>query len=102
MFIDVHCHIDFYEDAEVEKIVERARKVGVGIIIDNGVGMKTNTRILELAGKYKEVKAALGLYPIDALKLNEKEINLELGLIRKNRESIIAIGEVGLDYKEDE
>jgi len=41
----------------------------------------------------------LGIYPIDALKLTDDEINKEIDFIRKNKNKIIAIGEVGIDLK---
>lgn len=100
MFIDVHCHLDYYSDKEIEEIIKRAGKANVSIIITNGVNPKTNRKSLELTEKYKEVKAAPGLYPIEALSLTEKEINDELKFIENNKNKIAAIGEVGLDFKE--
>lgn len=101
-FIDIHCHLDFYSEEQVKKIVQRARKKDVGIIVCNGVKPESNRKVLELAGKYPEIRAALGLYPTDALALSDEEIDSELDFIRKNSEKIIAIGEVGLDFKETE
>jgi TatD DNase family protein len=99
MFIDSHCHIDFYSDLEIEKIIERARKANVKVIINNGIDIKSNRKALELTKKYPEVKVALGIYPMNALKLKDEEINSEIEFIRRNKEKIIAIGEVGLDLK---
>lgn len=100
VFIDIHCHLDFYKDEELELIVRRARKADVKIIVCNGVKPEANRKVLELAEKYSEVEAALGLYPTDALKMSDKEIDAELNFIRKNKDKIIAIGEVGLDFME--
>lgn len=102
MFIDIHNHIDFYKDDEIEGIMERAKKVNVGIILVNGVKPENNRKILRLARKYKEIKMAWGLYPIDALSMKDKDIEEEIDFLRANKEEIKAIGEVGLDYKEDE
>ena len=41
------------------------------------------------------------MYPIDALKLSERQINEEIKLIENNRDEIVAIGEIGLDFMED-
>jgi TatD DNase family protein len=100
MFIDVHCHLDFYDDKKIEEIIKRARKAGVGIILCNGVKPESNRKVLSVADKYLEVRVALGLYPIDALKLSDKEFNAEINFIKNNKEKITAIGEVGLDLKE--
>lgn len=101
VFIDMHCHIDFYKDEEIEKIIERARKENVGIIVNNSVKTENMSRVMKLAEKYEEVKAGLGIYPIDVLPLNDKEFEKEIEYIRKNKDGIVVIGEVGLDYKED-
>ena len=98
-FIDVHCHLDSYKDAEISRIIKECREEGVKIIVNNGVDIKTNRRILELSKKFPEIKSALGLYPIEALKISDSEIDDEINFIRKNKDKIAAIGEVGIDLK---
>ena len=100
MFIDVHCHLDMLKD--LDSVVGRARKAKVDLIVAQGVDIETNRHVLDLVNKYKEVKAALGIYPMDALKLSDKEIDKEIAFIKKNAKKIVAIGEVGIDYKESE
>ena len=102
MFIDVHCHIDFYSDKKIKEILERARKARIGIIVNNGINPETNRRTLELTESYAEIKAALGIYPIDALKMSDNDIDDEIEFIRENKNNIVAIGEVGLDLKESQ
>ena len=100
MYIDVHCHIDVYSDAKIPEIVERARENGVGVIINSGVNLKSNRKTLELDRKYDEIKASLGVYPTDCLRMSNDELDDEIKFIRDNKEHIVAIGEVGLDLKE--
>ncbi|MEK6856038.1 MAG: TatD family hydrolase [Nanoarchaeota archaeon] len=100
-FIDIHCHLDHCKGQSIENIVKNARKEGVGIIVSAGVNRETNRLTLNMAKKYKEIKACLGIYPIDALAMSDEDIESELKFIEKNEESIIAIGEVGIDFKED-
>lgn len=95
-FIDVHCHIDFMK--EISVIIKQAIERKVKIIINNGINIHSNRKTLELSEKYG-IKAALGIYPIDALKLTDKEIYSEIEFIRKNKDRIIAIGEVGIDLQ---
>ncbi len=104
MLIDVHCHLDFLEKEgiKVEQAIKNARKNKVKIIICNGVNPEQNKKILALAEEYSEVKPAIGVYPIDALKLSNKQIDEEINFIKKNKNKIIAIGEIGLDFKEDQ
>ena len=98
-FIDAHCHVDVF--LFLGKKVENAREKNVNIMISNGINKETNRKTLELSEKYSEIKAALGLYPIEALKLDDNEIDEEINFIIENREKIIAIGEVGMDFAHD-
>lgn len=104
MFIDVHCHLDklIDEGISAEKAIKNAKAKGVEKIVVNGTTHEQNIIILELAKKHKEVFPALGIYPLDALKISEKEIDEEIDFIIENKKSIVAIGEVGLDLKEEE
>lgn len=100
MYIDIHCHLEMCEN--LAAVMGRVRAASVTIMLAQGVKPEANRQVLELAKQYKEVKAALGLYPIDALAMSDNDIDREFDFIRKHRKEITAIGEVGLDYKEDE
>ncbi len=104
MFIDVHCHLDklIEEGITAEKAIKNAKAKKVDKMVVNGTDHSQNQIILELANKHKEVLPALGIYPIDALKLSEKEIDEEIEFIKENKKLIFAIGEVGLDLKEED
>ena len=99
MYIDVHCHLDFFPDKKINNIVKRAKDSGVGIIISSGVNPKSMRKNLELKEKYG-IGITLGVYPIDALKLSDSDIDREIEFIRKNKSKIVGIGEVGIDLKE--
>jgi len=100
LLVDVHAHLDLKEfDSDLDDVIKRAETAGIKAIISNGLNHKSNRKTLELSRKYKIVKPALGLYPDDAIKLSEKEIESELNFIEKNKDKIIAVGEIGLDYK---
>ncbi len=71
-------------------------------MVGQGINPETNRKTLLLAEQFPEIKAALGLYPIEALGMNEKDIENEIAWIFKNKKSVAAIGEVGLDLKEDQ
>ena len=99
MFIDVHCHVDMLEDAG--SAILRARRENVKIIVVNGVNPRHNRAILGLAAHYPEIKPALGMYPIDALALSDNEITEEIEFFRRRAKDFVAIGEIGLDRKEE-
>lgn len=94
--IDIHSHLDICEDCE--SMIERAKKMK---ILTCGVDVKTNRKVLEIAEKFPNVFACLGVYPTDALKMSEDEIAREIKFIRKNKDKILGIGEVGMDFKEN-
>ncbi|MDP3989906.1 MAG: TatD family hydrolase [archaeon] len=100
MYVDVHCHLDMI-DRPVEEVVENARKKNVKAIVTQGVNPANNWVVLKIAEKFKEVIPALGMYPLDCLNLKDEEIDAELDFIKKNKDKVFAIGEIGLDLKED-
>lgn len=93
-FIDVHSHLDLCKN--IPKIVDNFKE---GIILTCGVDLKTNKIVLELSNKYSNVNACLGGYPDDMLKLKENEIDEIITFIEKNKKSVVAIAEVGIDLK---
>jgi len=100
LLVDVHAHLDLKEfDSDLDEVIKRAETAGIKAIINNGLNPESNRKTLELSKKYPIIKPALGLYPDDAIKLTEKQIQDEINFIKKNKNKIIAIGEVGLDYK---
>lgn len=111
MFVDTHAHLmhQLFE-GNVDAVIQRAKAAGVGAIICSGVNHPTNEQVLALAKKYPLVKACLGLYPIDLLgkvpdetglsrQIEPIDLETEFSFIKKNKDNIIGIGEVGLDYK---
>ena len=101
MLFDVHAHLHSNQfKLDLPEVMERARKIGVSYIIESGLNLETNKKALALAERFREIKPSLGLYPIDALTISEQELEENLGFIKQNKDKIIAIGEVGLDFSE--
>lgn len=98
-YIDIHCHLD--DCKPVKHIIQRAQLAQVNIICTQGTDTKSNSDAVKLATYYPEVRVCLGLYPITALSLTDKEIDTVLATIEENAQRIVAIGEVGMDFKED-
>jgi len=98
-FIDVHAHLDRLK--KVAKVVERARDKGVYIIVSCGIDLDSDEKTIEYIRKYPEVKGILGLHPLDIASTSEKDIKEVISFIRKHKENIIGIGEIGIDMKEE-
>ncbi len=95
MLIDTHCHLDLLEkEKDLDRVLENSKKVR--IIVSNGTSPESNRRVLEISDKYEKVKPSLGIYPLEALKMSDEEIDEEIEFIKKSKP--IAIGEVGIDY----
>jgi TatD DNase family protein len=97
MFVDTHCHLDFPEfKNEIPAVVGRAKDANVGRLINVGVDIETSKHSCDLARRFSEVYAAVGLHPHCA-----KDLNIEVQgclLTLTGKEKVVAIGEVGLDY----
>lgn len=97
MLIDTHCHLDdpkFSPDRD--EVVERATLAGVEYIVNIGSDFENSKAAVEIAAKYENVYATVGLHPHDAKVLDDKTFTEFKKLAKKPK--IIAIGEVGLDY----
>jgi len=111
--VDVHCHLEGERFAEdLDEVIKRAEDVGVKTIVVSGANPEANRKILELTKKYPILKASFGLYPIDAVINEFKDLNddyprkieafdykEELSWIKKHRDVCISIGEVGLELQ---
>ncbi|HIH41290.1 TPA: TatD family hydrolase [Candidatus Woesearchaeota archaeon] len=109
--LDVHCHLDeFFYKEDIDEVIDRCRQNNVSAVAA-GVNPGTNRNVLMLKKKYPDVvHASLGIYPPDALKKetegSENKLNLdydidrEIEFIEKNKDNIVAVGEVGMDFKD--
>ncbi|MEM4266878.1 MAG: TatD family hydrolase, partial [Candidatus Nanoarchaeia archaeon] len=84
------------------EVIERAKKAGVVAIINSGINKRRIELTLQMLKKYDIMKASLGIYPTEQTMMTEKEVEEILETIRKNKKNIVAIGEVGLDFLEQE
>ncbi len=100
MFTDTHTHL-FYPnfDGEVDKVIERAVQSGVDYMIVPGTDLATSLQAVELAEKYNNIYASVGVHPHDSKDWNDSLIE-KLEELAKNKK-VVAIGEIGLDYYYD-
>jgi TatD DNase family protein len=97
MLVDTHTHLQFENyDEDRELVVQRAIRNDVDAIISIGTSVKSSVDAAELAKKFAVVFAAVGIHPNDSMNINVKDLNEIENLAQ--RDKIVAIGEVGLDY----
>jgi len=91
---DSHCHLDMLDASTIKDAVE----YGVSVMISNGGSTKANLDTLKIADE-KHVFAALGIGPDFTAKITDEELKFNMELVRSNSGKVVAIGEVGLDFK---
>jgi TatD DNase family protein len=110
-FIDVHSHCNFNAyTKDVEKVIQRALENKVWLI-NVGSQFSTGLRACQITSKYeKGVYASIGLHPVhlNSMKIfeeghtfisREENLNLEMyQTLINSYETVVAIGEIGLDY----
>jgi TatD DNase family protein len=94
--VDTHAHLcDPVFDTDRAAVLERARAAGIAAIIVVGENLSDAGRNVELAAGYPMLKPAAGLYPAHP---DPEQAEALQAFIRRKRDKLVAIGEVGLDY----
>jgi TatD DNase family protein len=101
LLTDTHCHLNLPEfEQDLEQVIRSAQDSGLKKILVPGIDLPTSRRAVELADKYPGlIYAAVGIHPNystanDAELLDEFRFLLEMP-------SVVAVGEIGLDYYRD-
>ena len=100
--VDAHAHLSAAEfRQDLEAVLAGAAAAGVARIITVGETLEDAEANLALPARFPQVKVCAGLYPT----ILDREAAAALhAFIRAHRESLVGIGEVGLDHwivKED-
>jgi len=96
--IDSHVHLDADQYPDPSGAIKRARGAGVSAMVVPGVGPASNRKVLELARTYHgAVHPALGFHP-ERFEHSEDDARDVLDMIKHERDSICAVGEVGLPW----
>lgn len=93
--IDTHAHLcDPVFAPDLPAVLDRARQAGVTRVLCVGETLADARRNLDLAASSEMLSAAAGLYPTI---LDQQQADEMIALIRRRRDELLAIGEVGLD-----
>lgn len=101
MIYETHTHFDdkaFNDDRE--DAIRGALAAGVGRFVNIGASMDSSRASVELAHKYPEFLAAVGVHPEECKDLTEDDM-AQIKEYTKD-DNVVAIGEIGLDYYWDE
>ena len=97
MIIDTHAHYDDEQfDADREELLGSMEEGGIGLIVNVGSTVASWDKIVELTEKYPFVYGAVGVHPDEVGELDEEKFLRMAELL--DRDKIVAVGEIGLDY----
>ncbi|MGL4534770.1 MAG: TatD family hydrolase [Fusobacteriaceae bacterium] len=95
--VDTHCHLDSSQyDDDRENILKEIEE-NMEFVVNIGCDEKSSKKSLELAKKYKNIYATIGIHPTDIAKIFTNDDYETLKNMAKE-EKVVAIGEIGLDY----
>ncbi|MFI5265335.1 MAG: TatD family hydrolase, partial [Candidatus Levyibacteriota bacterium] len=103
--IDVHCHLNLHKfDTDFDQVIKDAVAAGVTTIINTGTSIPSSRKAVELASKYENLYAIVGIHPHHADKTDKEfEGELQTDWLEKletlaKKPKVIGIGEVGMDF----
>ena len=79
-------------------MIDRALQSGLVRMINSGVDYSSNSKSIDLVGKYDFFSATLGLSPNILQDIKEPELKMLLAQIESLAGQAVGIGEAGLDY----
>jgi len=97
MIIDAHCHLYYDELAsDIDNVIQRAIDAGVSRLVCVGTNIEDSKKCLSITENNDDIFASSGVHPHDAKDVTEGYTDEIYELMEY--ESMIAIGEIGLDY----
>ena len=100
MFIDSHSHLDderFDQDRDI--LIKSLKERQVDIAINIGADLQTSINSVELANKYDNIYAVVGVHPHSASEVTEETLDIFREMSKNDK--VVAIGEIGLDFYYD-
>lgn len=101
MIFDTHAHYDdeqFEEDRE--ELLNSMAENGVGTIVNASASYASCGRVVNMVKDYPFMYAAVGIHPDEVGDLNEESFARMRELFQ--RDKVVAVGEIGLDYYWDQ
>lgn len=101
VLIDSHAHI-YYRDyaGDFDDMLKRADDACVSAILVVGTDIESSRESVELAEKYPQLYAAVGVHPHDAARVTEACYDI-IRTLAVSSHKVVAIGEIGLDFYRD-
>ncbi|MFT4327841.1 MAG: TatD family hydrolase [Wolbachia pipientis] len=102
MIVDSHCHLIYFSDDEIPKVISRAEQNGVRILHNICISINDIPKLLKISSSYDQVYCSVGIHPLDTNVEKGECINADELIEFTKGKKVISIGETGLDfYKSD-
>ena len=100
MLIDIHTHIQQFEDKDLSNLIINARNSKIEVIVAAGTTIEDSKKCVKLSNEVKEVYAAVGIHPQN-IKDDKTDgyLNIFKELLKCNK--TIMISEIGLDIQDN-
>ena len=96
MLIETHAHLDYPDFAgDLDEVLRRATEASVTRVLTIGTSIESSRRAIELAEKYPNIYAVIGVHPTS--EDSPDDVISPLRELAKHPR-VVAIGETGLDY----
>ncbi len=100
MLIDSHAHLDDSRfDKDRDSLIKSLEANGIELVINIGADLKTSIASVSLAEKYPNIYATVGVHPHDVKDMDNSTLEILRSLAQ--RDKVVAIGEIGLDFYYD-
>ncbi len=94
-YFDIHSHLNFADyEQDWEEVIARLRETETHTIVV-GTDLESSKKAVELAEKYPEIYACIGVHPVDNQTRIFEEAEFE-SLVTHPK--VVAVGECGLDF----
>ena len=97
MIFDTHIHLNDEKYTNIDVLIKEAKELGVNAFLCVGYDLESSKKAIEIASKFDNVFASVGVIPTEHKQYNDGTIN-ELRKLVKSSSKVKAIGEIGLDY----
>lgn len=94
-YFDIHSHLNAPEyDQDIKEVVERLKESNTFTIVV-GTGLESSKKAVELADKYDEIYASIGVHPVDN---PEESFDMSKYEELAKHPKVVMIGECGMDF----
>ncbi len=102
MLFDSHAHLDDEKfDNDREQVIKEIKQAGIKKVISAGYSLEGSQKAILLSKQYDWIYATCGISPNDIPQQEDelwKNIAKIEEMLKTNKENVVAVGEIGLDY----